>query len=729
MGFLTQIEEMLKSIDFTPASLDIPLIKETLSDQDISLLFQKAILSGEYIEDKDINSISNIESQLVNLSYLLQSENEIRATIDNIREQFFVPFKALSNDSARNLVLLGKGKEGITIDTKRFQFYRLKIEIYKAFKEGERAIISNGLNDALFQINLLLAYIDEYIECNKAFMYELSSIRDFLTKIKFSGPQDEITELLLEKAEYLEFKIKFRNALPQGDFTEISKEFSTISSGTNSYKELIKRTEHHYKKFNSPPIDDLLEECINEAKEKNFRLEAFHHLNRFIKREVKENVALERKKIEYYKSVIDEHVEMIEGKIRANSIIGNVPLFDDISAESIAYLLKNTALFCKLRIIERNDFKGIIDPMRDYVARGEGNSYIVSEYLDRHRPKSKRKVILRDYYCYLIFLEFLNKLINFLKLDHRQLTSVYEKIDSSREREVCHGRVNAIIKDIAAVYKDALDEINLSFDILATHRARQVYLTLSDCKVPYTWDDTTKGSLFMHSSYTLPNNKGKIKLRIDSLSILNPNQINSLKLAFEIADTQIEISNRTDQFEAKVTAIETDINIKIGDNNKTLKDSVTSTESNLVLKLKENEFKVVQIVAMFVSIATFVLINVKIFDGKSGLESFAIIIGLSACFYLFNLFFHFIVMDQYRNPSKDSNETNSEGAITAAHESRKHKIRFLAVPIFLALVSLGILIFQDHFFAAPKINAMSDRADRDSIRLNMINARLNELEQ
>ena len=53
---------------------------------------------------------------------------------------------------------------------------------------------------------------------------------------------------------------------------------------------------------------------------------------------------------------------------------------------------------------------------------------------------------------------------------------------------------------------------------------------------------------------------------------------------------------------------------------------------------KENDFKIVQIVAMFVSIATFVLINVKIFDNKSGFESIAIVFGLGGVFTLFNGF-------------------------------------------------------------------------------------------
>lgn len=56
----------------------------------------------------------------------------------------------------------------------------------------------------------------------------------------------------------------------------------------------------------------------------------------------------------------------------------------------------------------------------------------------------------------------------------------------------------------------------------------------------------------------------------------------------------------------------------------------------------------VQIVAMFVSIATFVLINVKIFDNKTGLESIGIILGLAGCFFLFNLFFYITSLLQFQ---------------------------------------------------------------------------------
>ena len=72
MRFLTQIEQTLSSIE-RKGPFNIPQIKEQLSEQTLLLLLQKATLSGEYIEEEDLKIISNIESQLTNLSMALNS--------------------------------------------------------------------------------------------------------------------------------------------------------------------------------------------------------------------------------------------------------------------------------------------------------------------------------------------------------------------------------------------------------------------------------------------------------------------------------------------------------------------------------------------------------------------------------------------------------------------------------------------------------------------------------
>jgi hypothetical protein len=133
-----------------------------------------------------------------------------------------------------------------------------------------------------------------------------------------------------------------------------------------------------------------------------------------------------------------------------------------------------------------------------------------------------------------------------------------------------------------------------------------------ECVVNYQWNnEALEGELFIDSSFILPNDFESIKQDIEALDSFINVQPEKLRNTFDVSISQLEMKNNITGFEKRV---------------------------------KENEFKTVQIVAMFVSIASFVLLNVKIFDEKSSMESFGIILGLASCFFVFNIFFYLIIL-------------------------------------------------------------------------------------
>lgn len=74
---------------------------------------------------------------------------------------------------------------------------------------------------------------------------------------------------------------------------------------------------------------------------------------------------------------------------------------------------------------------------------------------------------------------------------------------------------------------------------------------------------------------------------------------------------------------------------------------------DLEKKIKDGEFRTIQIVALFVTIASFVLMQVKIYDNKSGVESIAITFSLAGILVLFNGVFHWMIESQKEEEKKN----------------------------------------------------------------------------
>jgi len=703
MKFLPALHDKISSVSTILKTLTPQQVTEILNEDEISLLFQKAVLSGEYTFETEIEStLRDIRSNLtkIHLHYTNNGLFDLAHLISSIKDQYFEPFYALANDARENFERFFSGQKGLVIDTKRFQHYRLKREIFNKIKLDDRRSFS--LHEALFQINILTTYMDESLESNKAFEYELSSIQSFLSNTTFPPSHEEIARILLHKTEFLEFKIRYRDALSIANRADLTKDLKTIKDETNVYKAFFDKTIKHYDKFSHPPIDDL-EKDIAAFKAntipQNIELEAFHHLNRYISRHIKDDPKITTSEIQKLKANVDEFILVLDQK----SNIG-LNTFNKVALMSVRNALRNTSLYCQFRISKNNEYGDIQRKFIAYVSTGITEPNIVDSYIKEAIDIAGDKNSVRDYYCYIQFLKFLNEVIEYLILNHKKITNVQEiKNTGGQDRK---DRIAKLIDSLELVYKNALDELRLIFDIHLSHKARSVYVAFADCKTLFQWPDDPSGVLFLHSSYTLPNNPLKFTTRIQSYAASYYAQINSLRNIFENDFTQYEIESKLLESQNKVDETKKQLRKTV--------DTVKETKNEMAQKIKETEFKTVQIVAMFVSIATFVLINVKIFDGKSGLESFAIILGLAACFFIFNLFFHFIVVAQY------SVEENGSMKIDAQSKAAMDKVRRLIwIPIAFGLLSLAILSFQDTFITTSQIKTINTTLKNDTSRLTL----------
>lgn len=124
-------------------------------------------------------------------------------------------------------------------------------------------------------------------------------------------------------------------------------------------------------------------------------------------------------------------------------------------------------------------------------------------------------------------------------------------------------------------------------------------------------------SLFLDSSYILPVDYS----RIDDKRI----------------EEKLQLDSKIETIKSKIEALYNYKKIQL----ETLRAGKQIDEFKN--KLKDGEFKIVQIVALFVTIASFVLMQVKIYDNKSGIESIAITISLAGILVLFNGVFQWMI--------------------------------------------------------------------------------------
>jgi hypothetical protein len=289
-------------------------------------------------------------------------------------------------------------------------------------------------------------------------------------------------------------------------------------------------------------------------------------------------------------------------------------LFDKAAYESILTLLYNSKIFLKLAIEKKNGYSNIIGELLTQTSsliNLPKSQFLADVYEEIKRLNDFNSIT--DYYGYRILYSFITDFVRDLQIMPEQLIKYnpdkYDDIKITEAKE----KAFKIVSYLQTLSRQVLVDLKSSLKRMMTHEVKPAYLTFKECMIPHKWQDGKAGHLFIDSSYVPPNNFGKIKTDIASWDISMNSQFDNLRNSIEMKASHFITDYKNTTFEKKV---------------------------------KDNEFKLVQIIAMFVSIATFVLINVKIFDNKTGIESFAIILGLAACFILFNLFFYFIIMAQ-----------------------------------------------------------------------------------
>lgn len=680
------------------------------NSEEIIDCLEMSILTGEHYEQDVIVKIERLKRIVSSLNEELHADEvanaELLRQLVFLETRYIRQYESLVLDIASGQSYLLDGKDGILIDPKKSHNYYFLKDLKELFPDLDTLKISRYTR---FLINIALAYMDDYLESNETTRIELSNLRSLLD----DETGEKINKLTSDKVEFLKYKVEYR--LSKSDKT--SKLLPPISKN-NAFIQFYDKIHLHFD--GNPEVESLEKKIKNfdAVKINDIELEPFHHLNRYYRKLWDTDPG----KSEHGISILLDAMNNIM------PLIKSLTTYDQIAVKSVYKLVRNSKLAIDLKDLEKNKISKIIASFQAFlVINGVIDADTELKVLKSKIDETSNASNFPDYYCYLTFIRFLDKIIDeFIQHPSKIISSeFFEK----NNQDTIAKNIEPLVNHISDVYSTAMTQLKINLKLMLSHKVRAVGLTKKET-YSHTDDyrELTPDGIFLDSSYILPINFNEIRNEVlVCSSLLNP-KINNLKYALEIVLNRLRMENKNNDFDKKINDNQQEFKSFVTESKKSIEDETKKISE----ESKKYEMRIVQIVAMFVSIATFVLINVKIFDNKSGLESFAITLGIAACFTLFNLFFHEIYLTPAKEKIKDSGIESTiqieagkpdpaivpdkETSKIQAKEAKSYPVTttLKITIVILLIVSFGLLMFE-RGRTQGSIEDFRKRLDKDSV--------------
>lgn len=599
----------------------IKLYQEFLENNDITrALFRLnlSVISGEYLLKYDsfikiintpiknqIKKIDTIKLEKSEKSFEEEQTDKISEKFKEVIKKSVEFYKQLAENINDNSTII----IGTELDTESINRH-----FYTSKKLSLKAEIENSFNDenstestlfSLFLINLNIADFDEYFESSDEFFNIVSEFLAYLNRIETDKYSSSIKNILVEKCNYLKYKIEYRQGIQRNDFSR-SKYFIKFYNATNN----------HYSKVtsgnngNSTFIDAIGSSYNFDLLTSNsLTVKEIHQLNKYLRR----NNSIE---------VSKKSAKLIPLKSKINLLLQNssIKKFDKISYLSVKNLLNNTLINLKLKQESDLNFQNLCGP------KFYETIITKNEFYEEIRELLNHPYI--DYKKYEYVLDFFGDLFEKLQSPESVFTILNDLNNNTLTEQQLNGYKDNLIKNfnsLKEVYKEVLDKKDKNIRYLRRYELKPIYLESKDC--------------IEDVEIEIENQNESIKIFLDSSYIL---PINFTKITNEVTEKRNEYKTELKLIKSKITnLIDNKISkLKIDKSLKEIEEQKKVFQTNL----KDNEFKLVQITAMFVTLAAFILINVKIFDNKTAFESIAIILGLAGVLTLFNGVINWIIM-------------------------------------------------------------------------------------
>jgi hypothetical protein len=665
-------------------------------------ILQKSVLSGEYykigFKEELLKFDNNAFLKKVDDSLINDDSSEQRISLKQPGINIIYYKKALLHyryiiDVVENITRnLNKD------NTDEFSAKRnpaLKFEIEKIVSENfDSQEFPESMDYLYFLISLYLVEIDEYLESSFECLNRIIEIKRILDLFESRVDKENLNEhrVLTHKCNFLIYKIKARRERKRIDNSivkdSIFQEF--IAQTSNHYDiNLTEQQREEFKKLNQNTFEQIFD---TKRPDEKFSVQKIHSLNKFIKKN--ETLSFDSK-IEHLKS-LKEKLDVLLIKEDVETICNGISLM------SLKHLIDNTIVRLILQKDESEGFKQLIN--ENIMCEGLVISKSLNiEFSNTHHDYRKYECLMEYFENFLnYFFSNSEKIIKqFLILSETDnYSSLKIKVNELREKTII------LINNIRRNYELIFEKLTHFHQSASTYDFKPVYLSYQDCLLEYEWG-TESIKLYLDSSYILPIDYAKKKEKFYSkLDIFN-SKIHTLKLRLD--DEIQQITNR-----------------KLND--------------EYLNKVKENEFKVVQIVAMFVTIATFVFSSVKVFENRSGMQAFAIILGMGSFFLLFNVYFKWLISYQIGLKTNrefiESNNLNTSGILEPAYTPTFKSVRIrlwqaileeplVLFAIIIMIASFTILCIDNESYS---IKPIYNKIEEDSIENNKFKLKILEQE-
>lgn len=579
----------------------VPLIQHLLS----------SVLAGEYynveFSQLDEEYYRQIEQLLNRAESLLTSLEDKNSETPLEKNGIFKTFYLHASNSVKEYIgfieIIRKNQEvffNYQVDSDRSLYANqsidvllLKLESYKQENE-EYAYLHLA-----FSISLHLAELDEKLRCDEATRERLVRYIDMLDIPKTKAIAIQIVR---QKAFLLLDKINLRQQICDIK-DKLKSPLTKAPSNLGSFKIFAEQARHHYFFITG----NLSYEATALAYEEN-SLSDLHHWNRGVRKfsksekdEIKINDLIER---------LDERMNLLKDQLAEKNTY-----FQRFAITSAYNLLYNTNIWLQLRKEEINNYKSIIEDLK------QNNSISFLKKILNDIQKTQDQYLVYDYHPYESVLKFIKQ---FIHSTHKNVLEILDKdfkTIKESEEEAITLEIKKKLSKINEVTHIAYPHFKINLRWCDRRSYNAIYLMPEECQVQTQADS----KYFLDSAYILPDNYERIRQRWSNNEAIFENEI---KILEEFANVELH-------------RIVTD-------------NSVNSKKEEFEKRVKDNEFKLVQIVAMFVSIAAFVLSSVKIYENKTHLESIAIMMGFAACLVMFNAFFRWIINSTFSSRSNFS---------------------------------------------------------------------------
>lgn len=609
------------------------------------------ILSGAYYFDLDaIVNNSKQEKAEKNTNYILLGDYILSKYSAFVSRRI----NNLSNIFEKNSDILEKG----VFDLRIPDIIVNEVE-NKKFYGGDKAETCKIAVKLLF-INIAISELEENLSCNEEILNRLelflgivrtlysgeksfniitnttlsSESQQGIQKDDVQQRKDEnkkIANIIEDKIKYLQWKIRLREFISKNKNFTYSECQDFFKEQDSCFQEQIQKSQAHYLlgkvPYCSKPLTRI-DDSNNKYKLKrvsgseSIDFEEVLKWSRHLRKRLDEDTLPYESVIEELKQVLlifKEELKLIQSDEEKK--------FDVFTIKSAYNLIFNTYIRILLKQEFSNNFANCLSDLKS----NKLNDIlfirnIVNQIKDLHDDLK-----IDDYYPFQYILRFFQDFIAKIREDVLAAFGIEkDTIDEKNEKDYTR-KAEEKLELVGTLYDQAIKNFKEKFKWSKERKLNPIYLGRESSIIRY--GDKT---LFLDSSYILPDNFDKVE----------------------------EIWYAEEQYK-KVTIRSTKNRVQFEIHRVVTENSVDKKKDEFEKKVKENEFKMVQIVALFVSIATFVLGNIRIFENKTLDGGLSIMFAFAACLLMFNAFFKWLIRDSIlaNMEATRNNKNESKNAI------------------------------------------------------------------